>query len=467
MRRIFAISDIHIGGSAGTPMLGHPEHLIQFLEKLAALPCTTATTKELVIHGDSIDFLAEAPYAGWTPTQGAALDKVKAIFASNCELFDALASCAQKLDFLTIMLGNHDIEIAYPLVKDALFNRLNVSRKNCVALVNNEPFRAGELFIEHGNRYDSWNAIDYSTLRQIASSVARGEEPLNPLPVCPGSRLVAEVMNPLKERYHFLDLLKPETKIVPLIVKCLEPSLSFDLDTLYQAARAYTKQWLRTRSWYLLRRQDLPGRVHLAAGTDDESRLSSLPEEIKNAFAEDLAAYYSSDRPAGATSNLLKKFLNERPDSLKSQLLNGTPIAQERLQNLQLLLRSYIKQERTFELDETDGPYTQAATRIISTGHARVVVMGHSHVAKLIPVRSGSYVNTGAWCDLMKVPASCLDPTAKGLAQFREWLQLIASDQISELRYSDPHYADITLDADGKIVNHQILRNFLNEGLTL
>lgn len=464
MRRIFAISDTHIGGSSGTPMLGHPEHLIEFLKKLAALPCTEATTKELVIHGDFIDFLAETPYAGWTPTQQAALDKINRVFASNCALFDALASCAQRLDFLTIMLGNHDIETTYPSVKDALFARLNVSRKNCVALVNNEPFTAGELLIEHGNRYDSWNAIDYSTLRQITSAVARGEEPLKQLPVCPGSRLVAEVMNPLKERYHFLDLLKPETKLVPLIVKCLEPSLSFDLGLIYHGAQLYAKQWLRTRSWYLLRRQELPGSIHLAGGSA-ANPLANLPEDVMNAFAEDLDAYYNSDRPAGATSNLIKKFLNKRPDSLKYQLLNDIPIAQERLRKLQLLLRTYINQERTFELDEPDGPYAQAARRIISTGHAKVVVMGHSHIAKLVPVGSGFYVNTGAWCDLMKIPANCLEPTDHGLAKFQVWLRLIASDQISDLRYSDPHYADITLNTNGKIINAQPLRNFLTEGI--
>jgi hypothetical protein len=68
----------------------------------------------------------------------------------------------------------------------------------------------GELLIEHGNRYDSWNILDDNGLRETVSCASRGERPLGELRVCPGSYLVEQVMNPLKKRYHFIDLLKPE-----------------------------------------------------------------------------------------------------------------------------------------------------------------------------------------------------------------------------------------------------------------
>jgi hypothetical protein len=73
-RRVFAISDLHIGG-AGTPMLGHPEHLEGFLEQVAAYEPPPGTEVELVIHGDFVDFLAEQPYAAWTADEAAAWEK--------------------------------------------------------------------------------------------------------------------------------------------------------------------------------------------------------------------------------------------------------------------------------------------------------------------------------------------------------------------------------------------------------
>ena len=39
----------------------------------------------------------------------------------------------------------------------------------------NESYRSGDILIEHGNRYDVWNAIDHDGLRETVSCASRGE----------------------------------------------------------------------------------------------------------------------------------------------------------------------------------------------------------------------------------------------------------------------------------------------------
>jgi len=199
MRRFVIISDLHLGGSEH-PMLGHPEVLTEFLGQLAAHAADPGRGEvELVVAGDFIDFLAEAPSAAWTASEGDARAKLEAMFERSADLFDAFARCAQGLAGFTVLLGNHDVELAYPRVRDALFRRLGTGPHRCHFIQDNEAYRAGDLLVEHGNRYDAWNAVDYDGLRQIVSCASRGEHPPRPLDICPGSQLVYGAMNPLKE----------------------------------------------------------------------------------------------------------------------------------------------------------------------------------------------------------------------------------------------------------------------------
>ena len=79
-------------------------------------------------------------------------------------------------------------------------------------IFDGEAYPIGDALIEHGNRYDGWNAIDYDALRRVCSLKSRGQAipPSLRLPPPAGSQLVAEVMNPIKRSYPFIDLLKPE-----------------------------------------------------------------------------------------------------------------------------------------------------------------------------------------------------------------------------------------------------------------
>ncbi len=447
MRHVVAISDLHLGGGEH-PMLGHPDRLVDFLEKLAAYAPSAGEELELVIHGDFIDFLAEAPSEAWTADEGHAVDKINAVFRRLPALFDALARCAGSLRRFTVMLGNHDIELAYPRVRESLFRRLGTDPHRCHFVQNNESYRIGDLLIEHGNRYDPWNAIDHDGLRQTVSAVSRGELPMRTLDPCPGSQFVAEVMNPLKERYHFIDLLKPEDKLVALLLSTFEPELKRDLSFLFNAASTYAAQYYRKAAWKVAARGQAPGQRQLVS----RASLDELPRAVEEAFSEELLSG-EARQPVGIGRRLRKLFLGDEAASLKARLERGEAIEPDRLRKLQVALRCKLSGDATFDEGDAAGPYAAAARDMIDAGVARVVIMGHTHLRRDIPQAGGGrYLNTGTWADMIRVDDALYDDSQEGRTALVDWLRKLVKNDIGDLRICDPSYADVRLDDDLHVI---------------
>jgi hypothetical protein len=139
---------------------------------------------------------------------------------------------------LTFLLGNHDIELCYPATTRLLRKRLGQDRVEFI--YDNRAFNAGPVLIEHGNRYDRWNVVDHDKLREIVSALSRGEMPLD-YSGPPGSQLVAQVMNPLKGQYSFVDLLKPENGGVLPLLAVFDPSSMRAIKKLAKLARESSK----------------------------------------------------------------------------------------------------------------------------------------------------------------------------------------------------------------------------------
>jgi UDP-2,3-diacylglucosamine pyrophosphatase LpxH len=120
-----------------------------------------------VLAGDIVDFLAESPFESFTRTQDAAVGKLKRIIDATSEVWDALASVVRHGCELTLVLGNHDIELAYPAAQKCLFERLGPGRVSLS--VDGRPLRLGSTIVLHGNGDDAWNHVAYDRLNAFTS----------------------------------------------------------------------------------------------------------------------------------------------------------------------------------------------------------------------------------------------------------------------------------------------------------
>ncbi len=199
---------------------------------------------------------------------------------------------------LTVLLGNHDIELSLPSVRTAFRHALGVKPGHDFEfLYDGEAYVVGDALIEHGNRYDAWNQIDLDSLRRVRSLLSRRQDIPERYRFDPpaGSHMVASVINTIKIQYPFIDLLKPEEAAVVPILLALEPAYRSRLAAV--AALAY-----RTLSHGLdapampkfggdIRSERHAGHVQPAAGLGDKNSAHSFE------FGADVATGRMSQSP--------------------------------------------------------------------------------------------------------------------------------------------------------------------------
>src|SRR5262249_50206933 len=124
--------------------------------------------------------------------------------------FSALRDLLTAGHRLTIVLGNHDVELSFPALRRILMEELGADGKRFSFIYDGEAYQVGKVLIEHGNRYDEWNVVTHDALRRLRSVQSRMEPALKAdrgFEAPAGSFLVAGVMNEIKNRYPFVDLL--------------------------------------------------------------------------------------------------------------------------------------------------------------------------------------------------------------------------------------------------------------------
>jgi UDP-2,3-diacylglucosamine pyrophosphatase LpxH len=487
-RQLYIISDLHLGGVY--PQSGDPEdrgfrictqgeRVAELVEAVAAKPAG-APRIELVINGDAVDFLAEReeapPY--WSPftaDSAAAAKKLEAIVARDRRLFDAFGRLLENGHRLTLLLGNHDIELALPQVRRRLKELIGVEGRHDYEFIHDgEAYAVGDVLIEHGNRYDSFNVVTQDALRRIRSLASRNQ----PVPAQyafdppAGSKMVAAVINPIKDVYRFVDLLKPETGAVVPMLLALEPGYRSILSRVATLALAASKH-------------RLAGAALPSFGGDISSEMSGL-----DGFGEDMGgvsfgADISSAGPPGndPLDQVLAEALGESPraflDALEPapasyaaaaigedistfsavdsslgliQLLLGRKSAsiERRLPALLKALRA-VQGNQSFDRGvETAKEYLDAARDLAKVGGFRCVVFGHTHLAKKIDLGGGAwYLNSGTWADLIQFPVELLAGNeTQALGLVRELVDDMQKGKLKRWTCFKPTYVRIDLDGE-------------------
>lgn len=481
---LYVISDLHLGGA---PAAGEdpgfqmcpPEmrdRLARFIDWIAR-PRADGADLELVINGDFVDFLAEPDqvrdgvpvFSALRTDPALALATFRALVRNidgepshydgdpprKDGVFAALKRFVAAGHKLTLTLGNHDVELALPPVRRALVELLTGGAPARVEfLLNGEAYAVGPVLVEHGNRCDGWNAVQHDKLRALCSRMSRGETYPSFAPQ-PGSRLVAEVMNPLKRRYRFIDLLKPETQAVIPLLAALEPASIVKLGAISRAATEY----LRAESVDLRRQHETSGYVSAFESLGDaptpppprdrdEAETLQLLAEAEATWASPAGGLDSLRGGEVSTlgdwlgaANSLWRVLGKHFDKAFDQARLGA------------LRTAFLKRRETlhatFDL-LTEDPRYEGAAKELAKDCLRVVMFGHTHLAKSIPLHEHAhYLNAGTWCPTMALDESWYDPKTsddKSLPELAAFLKDLAANNLGPRLRRKAHCARVEFD---------------------
>jgi len=465
VRRVFIISDLHLGGVYPIPRDGgkrgfrlcmHAEAIARFVDQLTG-DIAEKGQSELVLNGDTVDFLAERDgdsdsWSAFTVDPQQAVDKFKAIASRDHEVFSSFGRYLDAGGRLTILLGNHDIELSLPPVRAALRAAIGVkSGHDFEFVLDGEAYVVGDALIEHGNRYDAWNQIDYDALRRVRSLMSRRQEIPEQYRFAPpaGSEMVAKVMNKIKKDYGFVDLLKPE-----------------DFRRRADPARARTKTYRErfgqiARLWYWTRSHGLEGpilpkmggEIHADDAASDTpvghdigaSGATLSPDDIIGALNEDTALRGVIKDALGDDAEAFLQGLSDVPASKDTaavvgngcsaaegfrtakgifDLVFGSKAAENRLRALLVAMRGLQKPDSFDETREFAKEYLDAANGLVERGF-RYVIFGHTHRAKRVDLGGGRwYFNSGTWADVLRFPVEILTlPDSEALVRLKSFVE--------------------------------------------
>lgn len=495
--KIFIISDLHLGGyphsnndatSGATSHLGSQichayAELTQFIDWVADQGVANGPV-ELVINGDIVDFLMEDDYetepdaVPWLPNEARVIAKLKLIITRTREAnqrgpFEAMADLLKKGQLLTFILGNHDIELSLPAVRRYLEEdvfKLGVNGKFRF-FYDGEAYVRGDLLIEHGNRYDPWNVVDHSALRQERSMLSRGlgkqmceRQSGNFLPP-PGSVLVTKVINQVKKKYRFVDLLKPESHVVCAILLAIIPQLAHAISAiLLDSDMRKNKPDCGTAQ---------PKHNGQLAATSNDGGLS-LATSLKDTFGSDANEFNIVSSESGKQLSAsefwakVRYFSSNIPQYItdKTSLLADS-VADQKLKPLHLALQKW-RNEDVISTTWEEPRYLTAVTEIGDEGKFNYIVFGHTHLAKNMKVlcnnREITYFNTGTWADTMQIPSSVFASNAIVDGALQNFVDNLKSNNLES--YIKRQLSYVEIEFENNAVETAALKEFSGAGAT-
>lgn len=416
---VHVISDLHFGGKKGFQIFDQGRELAALI---GYLKMRETKKLALVLNGDIVDFLAEEPPT-YLDTEGA-VQKLQRIFTAPAfaPVWDALAEFVKKAGrHLVLVLGNHDVELALPAVQEAIMFRLcgnsAASRGRVLFAIDGAGFACQvggrNVLCLHGNEVDTWNVVDYAALLDTRRAINR-------VAVVPewepnaGTKLVIDVMNPIKRQFPFVDLLKPETSAVPAMLVALDSGVIGKLHKMGPVLSRLARDSVRRSLGFL-------------SAEIDEERVS---EDSEIALRDMLSASYKGidyskaetvDELLDRVENLIQSGEDDQYQSLAAEpeMLGITGVIVDRIlrrspaENLRESLGKWLGSDKTFDHDQKDETYRKLDEAV--GPEVDFLVAGHTHLERSIPRGNGSgaYFNSGTWIRLIKLEREVLRSKSK------------------------------------------------------
>jgi hypothetical protein len=304
---------------------------------------------------------------------------------------------------LAVTLGNHDLELALPWVREHLLDLLagddDTARGRIILAFDGAGFlcRAGNATVlcVHGNEIDPWNVTDHEVIRRTGRDLQQGRA-VQPWIPNAGTYLVIDVMNDIKKEHPFIDLLKPEREAV--------------LPVLLSVAPEKRDRILSVWPIYQRLRQDTDRLRKGLLGDEDE------PSDLRSGPLPPPRPPMDHDALMGETEDLLTRRVEPItlvPDAYSEQTLGlggalwSWASGGDSRVTLRLALED-LQNDRSFDWRLQDEMFRKFDETV--TAGIDFVLCGHTHLERALPRRKGSgfYFNSGTWVRLIQLKPEVL-----------------------------------------------------------
>lgn len=412
--QLHVISDLHLGGQADCQIFDQGATLEAFLDFLRQ---QTGPDIGLVINGDLVDFLAEPNAVCFDPRGAPAkLDRIfqepnfrpvwrglqKFVQTPHCRLF--------------VNLGNHDMELALPWVADKLLEHLSggdaAARGRIKLAFDGLGFRCrvggAAVLCVHGNEVDTWNITDYERLRRSGLDVVLGREEDGWVPNA-GSAMVVDVMNDVKRRFPFVDLLKPEQEAVVPVLVALDHGVLGKLKRAFRILGRLGWDEVRRKSGFLTAESP---QTRVAEEPSLDAVLMKTfgkvgnPIEFRDSLLDSVERYLKAGRePVDLLDDRQAEYLGKSGalfDWLKHKPPNEV---------LRTALEA-LKKDRSFDPKTEDATFRDLDKWI--GAEIDIVIAGHTHLERALSRARGDgyYYNSGTWARLIQITPEALASTS-------------------------------------------------------
>ena len=420
---LHVISDLHLGGVKNTEknfqVFNQGKRLGEFIDNLAQ----EAPTKQLalVLNGDIVDFLAENNACYLDTTN--AIGKLERIYndPSFAMVFAALENFVQQANrTLVIVLGNHDVELAFPNVRNWFINRLTNNDEHAKGRIIYATDGAGfackvkdkNILCIHGNEGDEWNVVDYFQLQKANRQFNWGHNP-ELWRANAGTQMVIDVMNDIKKDFPMVDLLKPEKMAAIPVVLALAPE---KLNQIGKVLRLFGgSQWDRIKM--------KTGLLSAQESSQQQDILIRQEHTKLNELLNDTFDFNQEESVANLLQQANQRIKNKEPANDPSQekdallgafdgalrMLGQWLTKEEPITTLRKSLIRFLKKDNSFSLAGDDDVFDQLDSQI--SADIDYLIVGHTHLARAMSRTHGNgyYYNSGTWIRLIELEDHTLE----------------------------------------------------------
>jgi UDP-2,3-diacylglucosamine pyrophosphatase LpxH len=428
---LHVISDLHMGGErTDFQILRETKRLAGFIYWVAEQ--RPGGRVGLVLNGDVVDTLAEE-ISGYIAVNNAVATVERIIKdTSFAQVWEALTHFMTKPNrTLVIVIGNHDIELALPPVQRLILSRLAADNDDVRGRIEFSTVGAGytclvggaRVFCIHGNEVDPWNYVRYEDLSKVARRLNAGRS-LEPSEWEPnaGTKMVKDVMNEVKRRYAWIDLLKPETQAAVGVLLVLDPSQVSKITRLpsivgerVRGGSAYEGRLSADGFVATSPATARPARIDQLLGPNIMQGLQGRPGSGLAQITDDTLV---NDMLKAAEMNYQTRRMGSRIEDetlglprLMWDRLTGWITGVGKAEALRRALLDWLGGDTTFTIDDRDDTFNQV-TQSVGTG-IDFIVTGHTHLERAINMGGGRfYFNCGTWIRLLRFTDAMLKDTA-------------------------------------------------------